>query len=26
VHLNIDKLHEAQWMATGLFSRYHWAI
>lgn len=23
VHLNIDKLHEAQWMATGLFSRYH---
>jgi len=23
VNLNIDKLHEAQWMATGLFSRYH---
>lgn len=23
VHLDIDKLHEAQWMATGLFSRYH---
>ena len=26
VHLNIDKLHEAQWMATGLFSRYHWVV
>lgn len=21
--INIDKLHEAQWLATGLFSRYH---
>jgi hydroxymethylglutaryl-CoA lyase len=23
VNLHIDKLHEAQWLATGLFSKYH---
>lgn len=23
LNINIDKLHEAQWLATGLFSRYH---